>query len=184
MLTDSPLLPRRPQRSEQPGRMPPAGPLRLGSIAFPAGRAVIPRETAGVPQQSVVWITDDEIPAPGQAWAALAAQFPSTGLWPLLLSGLYDGSGRPWSSGELEPVSEAAIGELDAEAVLQDGWSGWLVPIRNPWPPGTGPLAPFNPAFPDWPRHSCRRKRTWPPRHPAALGSGSWPAGDPSTPSV
>ncbi|WP_170977747.1 hypothetical protein [Blastococcus sp. CCUG 61487] len=131
-----------------------------------------------------MWITDDEIPAPGQAWAALAAQFPSTGLWPLLLSGLYDGSGRPWSSGELEPVSEAAIGELDAEAVLQDGWSGWLVPIRNPWPPGTGPLAPFNPAFPDWPRHSCRRKRTWPPRHPAALGSGSWPAGDPSTPSV
>lgn len=75
-------------------------------------------------------------------------QFPATGLWPLVLHGLYDGSGRPWDNGELEPVSEAAIDALDPRQVLHDGWHGWLVPINNPWPPGEGPLAPFGPAFP------------------------------------
>lgn len=95
-----------------------------------------------------MWVTDEVVPAAGLAWAALAAQFSSTGLWPLLLHGLYDGSGRPWGSGELEPVPEVEIDDLDPHEVLEDGWFGSLVPIRNPWAPGTGPLAPFGPEFP------------------------------------
>jgi hypothetical protein len=95
-----------------------------------------------------MWVTDEVVPEAGLVWAALAAQFPSTGLWPLLLHGLYDGSGRPWANGELWPVPEAEIDALDPRAVLEDGWFGSLVPIRNPWPAGTGPLAPFGPEFP------------------------------------
>jgi hypothetical protein len=87
---------------------------------------------------------------PGAAvlWNALAHQFSSTGLWPLLLHGLYDGSGRPWDSGELEPATEAHVDALDPREVLEAGWHGWVVPIRNPWPRGTGPLAPFGDEFP------------------------------------
>ena len=95
-----------------------------------------------------MWVTGEDVPAAGLAWAALSAQFPSTGLWPLLLHGLCDGSGRPWANGELSPVAEAEIDALDAHAVLEGGWFGSLVPIRNPWPAGTGPLAPFGPSFP------------------------------------
>lgn len=93
-------------------------------------------------------MTDGEVPTAVLTWASLAMQFPETGLWPLALHGLYDGSGRPWANGELSPVSEADIDAIDLGAVLEDGWRGSLVPIRNPWPPGTGPLAPFGSDFP------------------------------------
>lgn len=78
----------------------------------------------------------------------MAERFPATGLWPLRLHSLYDGSGRPWNGGDLEPVTEADVDAIDVHEALADGWRGWLVPIRNPWPPGTGPLAPFGPDFP------------------------------------
>jgi hypothetical protein len=142
------VLPTEPPRAERSGQLPPAGPLELGSVRLPAGRPVIVQDPVGALPLPTLWVTDAEVPEAGTAWAALAAQFPSTGLWPLLLQGLYDGSGRPWANGELSPVTEAEIGALDPHAVLEDGWRGWLVPIRYPWAPGTGPLAPFGPDFP------------------------------------
>ena len=102
----------------------------------------------GDPPPPVLWVTDGEVPGAVAAWAALAEQFPATGLWPLLLHSLYDGSGRPWANAELSPVTETEIDALDPRDVLAEGWHGSLVPIRNPWPPGTGPLAPFGPDFP------------------------------------
>jgi hypothetical protein len=141
-------LPAQPPQAETPGELPVATILRLGPIALGPGRPIVARDIDGKPQRAALWATDDAATDAVAAWAALAEQFPTTGLWPLLLHGLYDGSGRPWSNGELEPVTEAAVDALDVREVLEEGWHGWLVPINNPWTPGTGPLAPFGPEFP------------------------------------
>lgn len=85
---------------------------------------------------------------PALLWWALAEQFPATGLWPLMLQFLEGESGRPWEVGEFEPAGEADVDALDARQVLETGWHDGVVPIDNPWPPGTGPLAPFGSAFP------------------------------------
>jgi hypothetical protein len=55
---------------------------------------------------------------------------------------------RPWEVGEFEPATEADVDALDARQVLETGWHDGVVPIDNPWPPGTGPLAPFGSTFP------------------------------------
>lgn len=142
------VLPAHPPQARAPGRLPVAGPLRLGGVDLGSGRPIVPERDHGVPRPPVVWMTDAQVPAAVAAWSSLAGRFPSTGLWPLLLDSLYDGSGRPWSSGELSPASEVDIDALDPLDVLERGWHGSLVPIRNPWAPGTGPLALFGPEFP------------------------------------
>jgi hypothetical protein len=141
-------LPTEPPRAATPGRVPAAGPLQFGPVALGAGRPVVARERNGEAPPAVLWVTDAELPDAVSVWASAAARFPETGLWPLLLQGLYDGSGRPWSTGEFEPVTEPEIAAIDVRQVLEDGWLGSLVPINDPWPPGAGPLAPFHPTFP------------------------------------
>jgi len=144
-LADVPLC---PWRADQRGRLPPAGPLQLGPPTLGSGRPVTPRPFDGSSPAPALWISDEPPPYAAGAWAALAERFPATGLWPLRLHSLYDGSGRPWSGGELEPVSEADVDVIDVPETLEHGWRESLVPIRNPWPPGTGPLAPFGSEFP------------------------------------
>jgi hypothetical protein len=144
---DELVLPSGPPRAREAGRLPPAGPLRLGAVELGPGQPIVVRRGEEA-APSTVWATDDVVSEPVAAWNELAHQFPATGLWPLLLHGLYDGSGRPWDSGELEPVTEADVDALDVREVLAAGWRGWVVPIRNPWPLGTGPLAPFGDEFP------------------------------------
>ncbi|RFU21153.1 DUF4253 domain-containing protein [Geodermatophilus marinus] len=141
-------LPVEPPRADEPGLVPPVGPLRLGPVAPGSGRPVVGRTTDDEPPPAVLWVTDAEVPDAVAAWATLAGHFPQTGLWPLLLQGLYDGSGRPWDSGEFHPATEGEIAAIDVRQVLEDGWRGSLVPINDPWAPGTGPLAPFHPTFP------------------------------------
>ncbi|MGZ4616009.1 MAG: DUF4253 domain-containing protein [Actinomycetes bacterium] len=144
---DEVVLPAQPPRAAEPGRLPVAGPLRFGKVEVGLGRPVVHRLQQDSPP-ATLWVTDAAVPDAATAWCALVEQFPATGLWPLLLHSLYDGSGRPWDNGELEPVPEAGIDALDPRQVLESGWYGWLVPVGNPWPPGTGPLAPFGPEFP------------------------------------
>ena len=112
------------------------------------GGPVVPRQVDGCPLPPSIWVTDSVVPDAALVWSALAQQFPDTGLWPLRLHSLYDGSGRPWVSDELQPEPEPAVDAIDAEEVLARGWRDCLVPIRNPWPVGTGPLRPFGPDFP------------------------------------
>lgn len=96
----------------------------------------------------MLWLSDAPVADPAPLWWALAEQFPSTGLWPLMLRFLEGGSGRPWEVGELDPATEADVDALDPGAVLATGWHDGVVPINNPWPPGTGPLAPYGSTFP------------------------------------
>jgi hypothetical protein len=81
-------------------------------------------------------------------WCALAEQFPTTGLWPVMLRFLEGEFGRPWDVGEFYPASEAEVDALDPRQVLETGWHDGVVPIDNPWLAGTGPLAPFGSSFP------------------------------------
>jgi hypothetical protein len=165
---DEVSLPTAPSRADEPGLVPPAGPLQIGGVDLGTGRPVVARELEGEPSPAVLWVTDDPIPDAVTAWAALADRFPQTGLWPLLLHGLYDGSGRPWDSGEFQPATEAEIEVIDVCQVLEDGWHGSLVPINDPWAPGTGPLAPFHPTFP-----GLARAQPGPPVQTSAPTMGS-----------
>jgi hypothetical protein len=141
-------LPTAASRADEPGPVPPAGPLQIGEVDLGTGRPVVARKREGERPPAVLWVTEAELPDATSAWATLAGRFPETGLWPLLVQGLYDGSGRPWDSGEFEPATEAEIAAIDVCEVLEDGWHGRLVPINDPWAPGTGPLAPFHATFP------------------------------------
>jgi Domain of unknown function (DUF4253) len=141
-------LPTAPPPPGMPGPLPAAGPLRIGGISLGPGRAVAARHRDGAAPSATLWVTDTVVPEADAAWAALAAGFPTTGLWPLLLQSLDDGWERPWDSGEFDPASDVEIDAIDPRAVLEDGWRGSLVPIDDPWAPGTGPLAPFHPDFP------------------------------------
>jgi hypothetical protein len=120
--------------------------VTLGPVTLGEGRPVEP-QYGEEPRSMALWVTDRPVPDATSAWWALAQQFPTTGLWPLLLQPLGE-SGRPWDAGEFHPASEADVEALDVHRLLEDGWDGWLVPINNPWPRGTGPLAPFGPEFP------------------------------------
>jgi hypothetical protein len=121
--------------------------LSIGSVELGTGRPVVPRRGDDALGPAALWVSDRVVPDVAAAWWTLAQQFEATGLWPLVLQAL-DESGRPWNSGELMPAAEGDVDALDVRQVLEDGWNGWLVPVNNPWPPGTGPLAPFGPGFP------------------------------------
>ena len=111
---------------------------------LPAGRLIVPdpQYAGGNPvTEPVLWITEDPPPEPGQLWARLLAGHPATGLWPLLLTtmvvptmvGLHaeiqdvirrsNPPGRPWLTGELVPVPDSQIGELDPGELLAQGWN-------------------------------------------------------------
>lgn len=142
------VLPDEPPRAAEPGPLPPAGPLRLGSIALGTGRPLIARRFDGSRVPTALWAADSVAADVASTWSALAERFPATGLWPLLLTPFYDDANRPWSAGELDPLTEAEVDAVDVEEALATGWHDSLVPINNPWAPGTGPLAPFGPDFP------------------------------------
>ena len=51
------------------------------------------------------------------------AVHPDTGLWPLLLTGLYSDPNRPWHTGELEPVALPGTDAASADRVLARLWN-------------------------------------------------------------
>ena len=147
-LAEVAIVPAAAPRAPQPGRLPTAGPVQLGPVVLGSGRSVSARDSRAGGQAAVFWLSDAPVTDPAPLWWALAQQFPTTGLWPLMLQFLEGESGRPWDVGEFYPATEADVDALDPRHVLETGWHDGVVPINNPWPPGTGPLAPFGPTFP------------------------------------
>lgn len=140
------LFPAEPLRAKASGELASSDRVRVGAVDIGPGRLVVPEDHPDPTPR--LWLTDDSVSNSVACWAALAEQFSTTGLWPLLLQSLDADLDRPWGSGELRSVDDAVIDRLDVEEVLQEGWDGGLVPINDPWAPGTGPLAPFHPHFP------------------------------------
>lgn len=88
-----------------PGRLPPGRP--------------VPLEDGGAARY---WLSD--APAGPGVWAALAADFPRTGLWPLLVQGLDERTPeRPWQVGEMHLVRPFAPGAVDVGEVLAGRWA-------------------------------------------------------------
>jgi hypothetical protein len=100
--------------------LPDDGELRLGPVRLPAGRRISAGYGYGAP---VAWITGQDVPGAGLAWAALSDAQPETGLVPVLLSGLDGQPGRPWDREEFaEPSDVSDLDALDVTACLQDLW--------------------------------------------------------------
>jgi Domain of unknown function (DUF4253) len=70
----------------------------------------------------VLWVSDCLVPDAGLQWRRLMAAHPDTGLWPLLLRGLYSDPDRPWRSGEQEPVALPGTDAASVDRVLARLW--------------------------------------------------------------
>jgi hypothetical protein len=139
--------PERPS-APRPGELPAHGPARVAGLELPDGRRL--RDEHGT---AVLWRTelrDDEALA---RWRRLAAAFPTTGLWPVLIQ-----------AGELQPeFARPRDWEIQAakapERVLRSLW-------RESLPLGAGErreyaaevLAPFGAQFPELARGGAPRK--------------------------
>jgi hypothetical protein len=135
------------------GRLPGAGPLRIGSVTLPAGVHIVSGYGMGQP---VAWATIQPVPEPGKIWAALSAAHPQTGLVPFLLEGTDpDDPGstqRPWDEGEFaDPADLAELDRLDAEALLESWWNWQLEPLGEGQDEDPGDILvrlPFSRQFP------------------------------------
>ena len=75
--------------------------------------------------QAVAWATDMVVPQPGLDWRLIAEESATTGLQPILLSGLGGSTERPWDCGEFNgPGDVADIDLCEAASLLADGWGG------------------------------------------------------------
>lgn len=87
------------------------------SVVLPPGRLVTPTG-AGRP---VYWLSD-AVP-PRSLWPSLRAAHASSGLWPLVLTGLYSDPDRPWIDGECDlPGSFSSPAAHDAAQLLAIWW--------------------------------------------------------------
>lgn len=131
-------------RAERAGELPAAG-ATVGGVALPPGHV------AG----AMVWVSDEPVSDVGTLWSDLAARFPETGLWPLVLEP-FEADGRRWWDGELDPTLSRQPGQLDdvdLESTLSDWWSEHLPvdeELEDPEFAGLvdESLAPFGLAFP------------------------------------
>ncbi|TDC62692.1 DUF4253 domain-containing protein [Actinomadura sp. GC306] len=118
---------------------------RTLAVSLPAGRIV---DTDDGPPG--LWMTDEAV-APG-LWAAVHAEHPRSGLWPVLLDALDDPSGdggefRPWDSGELTLEGVTSPDRHDPAVVLADWWHDYAQSDDTTAPfldwPGLAPARPF-----------------------------------------
>jgi hypothetical protein len=135
-------------RAARPGDLPSVPAPRVADIELPAGRLITPDpEYATGDGSPVLWITDEPASDVGALWSRLAAEFASTGLWPLVLESLSAKDGRPWLDGELDPGLSSNPAEHDAGSVLAEWW-GQVVPDEGEEEDAFAPIAPFGREFP------------------------------------
>jgi hypothetical protein len=102
-----------------PAAVPDDGEIMINGIGW-AGRQVRAQYTPTQPP--VAWLTDEKVLLAGLTWAELSGEAEETGLQPVLISGLFGGTARPWDDGEFsEPQDTAGVDELDV-ATLLGGW--------------------------------------------------------------
>jgi predicted DNA-binding WGR domain protein len=118
------------------GVLPDVGAVVVAGIALPIGRPIAPGIADDPSAAPGLWLTDEPLPDVGDLWARLAAVFPATGLWPLVVDNpdLADVLGDPRS------VAEGPAGEI-----LQAAWDGNLADDDDE---GEGELSPYSRGFP------------------------------------
>jgi uncharacterized protein DUF4253 len=120
--------------------LPNGVPCRLDGVDLPVGRLVRPNLDAE-PGEPVLWATDERLPAPGDIWGSLSASAAAVDLVAVLLDELERGaeSGRPWTSGELDPQRDHSPDDYDEAVVFRQRWKmyvpiGSLPPEERPPP--------------------------------------------------
>lgn len=106
------------------------------SFELPAGDVVWPEQPARRP---AFWMSDE--PARDGLWAAMRAEHPRSGLWPVLL----DESAQPWSSAQVAPDSPDLIDTFTAAGFMSEVWRDWVsqVPVES-----LAEIQPFGPLCP------------------------------------
>ncbi|HEX6276883.1 MAG TPA: DUF4253 domain-containing protein [Polyangiaceae bacterium] len=135
-------------RAKEPGALPEGAEPNVGGVSLPFGRLIVPDPgyaTGHPSSEPVLWISAKPVSAVGTLWERLAATFPSTGLWPLVLESLNRQDDRPWLDGELCP--DATDESHDVTSVLADWWSA-LMPVDEEDDDALEALAPFGREFP------------------------------------
>lgn len=155
-------------RAESPGRLLAEKAIHVGDIELPPGKLIVadPAYARRVTEpigSAVLWISQDAVDD-HDVFKQLRAAFPTTGLWPVMLTSLR--GTRPWDEGELQPVAPSAI---DAAGhgldYLERSWA---------WFAGQGDetIAPLGATFPGMaPVRRCRVAGE-PPAGPCPAGRG------------
>ena len=138
-----------------PGALPDTGRVTVGGVTLPDGalKFADPNFSRRGNRDAALWVTDSVVPDAPAVWAALARQFPTTGLWPLLIMDLRrmpftrDASGRPWDTGEFDPDDTAKIDGLDGSEITRALWPG-IFPDGDVDPDFLPLMKPFGAASP------------------------------------
>jgi hypothetical protein len=95
--------------------LPENGELRVGAVALPPGRRVVPDG-----HEPVAWVTSTAVPDPGRVWLTLRDMRAQTGLVPVLLDD------DPGADAEdyffYDPVDPRLIDGTDPARLLAEGW--------------------------------------------------------------
>ncbi len=141
-------------RAARPGTLPKESEPTIAGIKLPVGRLVVPSPdfaNGAALSTPVLWMTSEPVDDVGSLWSKLAADFHSSGLWPLVLEG---DDGRPWVEGELGPDSTSDPGQHDAASVLATWWREVLTTAHGHDLPvevrekALAQVAPFGKEFP------------------------------------
>lgn len=120
-----------PFLAESPGEVPADGPVTVAGVELPPGRRVA---------DGRFWITDKPMELSSQSsyqvWAELAANFSTTGLWPVL-----------WPSPNLDRFARLVQPprQRDAEELLTATWDAFMELMEED---GSAFVAPFGATFP------------------------------------
>ncbi|MGZ6944363.1 MAG: DUF4253 domain-containing protein [Acidimicrobiia bacterium] len=138
------LLRTEPRRftSQSAGTLPDDGPAVVGGVELPIGR----RKRSVASEELVLWITDEPVMETGPVWLALVNAFEATGLWPIVTTGLFDASERPWDTGEFHPRSVDGVDVARAAELLRRGWDGGVPDEEEEIVDEI--VGPFGPEFP------------------------------------
>ena len=124
------------------GALPPTTGGTIAGIALPNGRLYAPEPSGGSRGDSpVIWASDQPVAKVGETWSRLAAAFPGTGIWPVVIDASYGFSGF---DGYLMDVPRGRHTEV--LAILRKGWSESVTFDEEDDDPEE--IAPFGRSFP------------------------------------
>jgi Domain of unknown function (DUF4253) len=132
--------------------LPAEGELRLGQVSLPTGKIFHAGDFGA--QVPVAWVTLEDVPDAGRAWALLSQARPATGLVPFLLDHLSNEPTRPWDTEEFwdDAVGVSEIDRMHADGQLERLWHIKTHDSRgNPSddPYLDAEIAPFTRQFPE-----------------------------------
>jgi hypothetical protein len=142
-------------RAARAGELPSGEATSVGNVGLPDGHLVevdpsVAAVSEDVPARPVAWLSDELIPNVGQLWGDLAAEFPETGLWPLVVNPMVFDA-HLWSGPGLDKPSPGELDGIDAEATLAGWWSDNMPAtdeVESEGPELAEMLAPFDATFP------------------------------------